>query len=660
MYNLSWQDPREAETKGQRRERKSQRSEGSLRSSRRSIVSTSSSERESIQDSFRKLRPFDIFRKGSTRYNSVDAYSQHRNQSLASVETPPLSPLLAMPILPDPLKDKKDLSITVAELSCPTPPVSTPDVDHIEFATPLPNPSKEKMLSECVQNELRPMPKRPKPSPIPIVGPHGDQAYSGMDTTYLVIRDEVSQQLADYFEHSKSFKNNNPGSEIKVPLSATFFIEKDDVRSVVAAEEKMECPNVPPKLPLEVAERLTPTTESFAALKIGSVTTEIETVPVSGVEGVVPHLEIAKAVEEVSISTPSNGQLPECRAVISTTRLPVLASPFERTLRRMESATVQVLSKRLDEEWDLTEPELREEIKFEKQLWALTALYQFDIRDPMQLDGVPGTSSAPEDTPKVSPEERAMKILYLHGDAADGWHLAVKNPNASVDHLSFGSTQPKINSMGEAPSNLHWRSQSSKLCPFPYDSSSCDLILTRNLPTAIRSTDWPSVLDECVRMLRPGGRLAVSVLDPTPSNMGPRLQQWISSNLTVRLERKFRITQPGALLPLWLDDLEDMSPLQSVSFPFAAVDAEAKRVKVPFEPNEPNTKAKLHDTEAVALGELKTLVGRHFYTSLYKDFVPTASDGEIAKWWWDDSTIVQECRERGCSFELLTYWYQKK
>ncbi|KAI9809938.1 MAG: hypothetical protein M1825_000371 [Sarcosagium campestre] len=385
-------------------------------------------------------------------------------------------------------------------------------------------------------------------------------------------------------------------------------------------------------------------------------------------------------------------------------RLERRSSAFQRTLRRMENSRVEILCERLNEDWDADEPDVKQDENFEKRLWALTALYHFSGNDPMQDPDCARPQSRVGNSPLATPinqGDMTKDILYLHGDIADSWHLAAKNPHDTIHHLT-ATEQSYESTLGPIPPNIVTRTAPSTVYPLPYNTGSLDLILSRSLPALVRSTDWPPLLRECIRVVRTGGRIAISVLDPVPRNVGPLLRAWTASHLVQGLERKFRVTQPGALLPFWLTVFPELTSPELVTFAFAAVttdDVAAADAAGAADVSSASTLTRKSSNagtgvagnrtsfgsfpierpetrQSAQLDHLKSAVGRHFYASLYEEFVAGLvhpGDGGLltpnpaaevepspVTWWWHDPAIVRECMDQRTEFEICTYWCQKK
>lgn len=131
------------------------------------------------------------------------------------------------------------------------------------------------------------------------------------------------------------------------------------------------------------------------------------------------------------------------------------------------------------------------------------------------------------------------------------------------------------------------------------------------------------------------GTLHLTILDPAPlpDTLGPLLRAWLDDHLILNLERQFRCINPGRLFPVWLADAglrAEGSTIVNVRF-LACIDSDDKGEK--------------EEEEATIKREMKSVVGRMLWKEMWGSFV------EGDKWWWEDDLIVQECSEKGTSWE---------
>jgi len=260
---------------------------------------------------------------------------------------------------------------------------------------------------------------------------------------------------------------------------------------------------------------------------------------------------------------------------------------------------------------------------------------------------------------------------------AEAWDLATTNPQYKVCCLSLIPGPGVPGWPWGVPPNLDsqvWSNSPS----LPYEDGSVDIVSSRSIASTLRSHDWPPFLRDCARVLKPRGILDISILDPMPRNAGPLLQQWTTAYLILGLERRFSATRPAMVIPLWLEDVSQLTLPHIKTVTFSAVANDDTDVVDAVSPglmgineNHPCS-AGMHRRRRSNVQQLKTAVGRHFYQALYKEFafearsrrslIPGVEDTNeiIRHWWWKEPAIVRECREYGTMFEMVTYTCQKR
>jgi SAM-dependent methyltransferase len=264
-------------------------------------------------------------------------------------------------------------------------------------------------------------------------------------------------------------------------------------------------------------------------------------------------------------------------------------------------------------------------------------------------------------------------ILTFYAYAAESWLQAATSHNSRI-YCLLPSEAPSLASQWNSRPNMatnYW----ADIPTLPYQDSFMDLISSCSVPLLLRSIQWPVFVQECVRVLRPGGVLELTILDPMPRNCGPLLQQWTARNLVLGLGRKFLVTHPAMIIPHWLDDVSDFDRRDSTTFAYSAVaDEDTYESRLTSEElGDGHPQSNEADRRSGRdLQQLRTAVGRHFYQALYNDLVPEALQRQpgnseleqpresIRYWWWKDPAIVKECKEQGTVFEMVTYKCRKK
>lgn len=368
-------------------------------------------------------------------------------------------------------------------------------------------------------------------------------------------------------------------------------------------------------------------------------------------------------------------------------------------LRLMEMASNQIHYQRLSESWDGLSFDVAKLINFEKRLWALSGLKRLNhlLRKGESLRDGPGLVANDGDATKRRQDGEnvlyicedggmsckpndvcclrnfASVVLTFYAYTAESWLQAATSHSSKIYCLLPSETQGLTAQWKSRPNvyTNYW----ADIPTLPYQDSFMDLISSRSIPLLLRSSQWPVFVQECVRVLRPGGVIELTILDPMPRNCGPLLRQWTARNLVLGLERRSLVTHPAMIIPLWLDDVADFGRRESMTFAYSAtVDEDTHELRLT---SEEVVRAHPQSDEADRrsgrdLQRLGTTVGRHFYQTLYNDLVPEVFQQQLGNfelekpwdsirhWWWKHPAIVRECKEQGTVFEMVTYKCCKK
>ena len=229
--------------------------------------------------------------------------------------------------------------------------------------------------------------------------------------------------------------------------------------------------------------------------------------------------------------------------------------------------------------------------------------------------------------------------------------------------LTFPHQDETLLQHSTSPPDMHTASW-TEIPTLPYIDSSTDQISSHDIPTLLRSSQWPTFIQECARVLRPGGIFEIAIIDPMPRNCGPLLRQWTAERIILGFERRFLVTHPAMIFPVWLDDVADFGRRESHVLSFPAVSEEA--AVGPYSPS--NDYQSDCDLQA-----LRVAVGRYFYEALYGSLIlpplppprsthpdqKSAQNPRRCRWWWTDPAIVRECQDHGTFFEMVTYRCQR-
>lgn len=290
-------------------------------------------------------------------------------------------------------------------------------------------------------------------------------------------------------------------------------------------------------------------------------------------------------------------------------------SPFQRFIRRMESASSKIVLDRLKEDWS-TDGEADEELALEKQLWLLAGF---------RMQGSGNHRIAPR------PQCDTGRVLQLYGNLSEVHQLSAMHPTQTVHFLTTQKKRPST-----LPNNVSYLTvRDFGAVPLPYPEEYFSHIRASTLPSLVPSSKLPELFRECFKLLAPGGLLELRVLDAAPMRnvAGPVMRRWIEDRLSMNLERLFRCSKPCSLVPGWLSDagfeMIDMEGDQSVNLPCV------------FDSN-------CSETEQ----ELPTVVGQNLWKDAWGTFVGDVP-GE-PQWFWEDEDIARECLQHQTVFVCKT------
>ncbi|KAJ9604297.1 hypothetical protein H2200_011131 [Cladophialophora chaetospira] len=346
---------------------------------------------------------------------------------------------------------------------------------------------------------------------------------------------------------------------------------------------------------------------------------------------------------------------------------PLLTESLPSTLLLVQNAPDKTFCQRLNEDWEGTDPDTWKIVNAQKKVWALLGLKRIQQQlgeKSILASGLDISLRGRAEILRTSSED-GMSLLCISDDGVEAWLHAATIPRQRVSCLrpfhAESSAPFPISPLGVPTKS--W----TDMPALPYPDSSADLISAGNTPGLLRSSQWPAFVQECARVLRPGGVFEVSIIDPMPRNCGPLLRQWTAEKVILGLERRFLVTHPAMIIPLWLEDIAEFGHCESHKFSFPAVFEKAHE-RSPTRDAERcfRESADQRDRE---IQSLRNAVGRYFYEALYGELlqVPSrhmrsGSPGMNAveedlsnRWWWTDPAIVRECHEYGPVFEMITF-----
>ncbi|KAI1313136.1 hypothetical protein F5Y03DRAFT_156291 [Xylaria venustula] len=296
--------------------------------------------------------------------------------------------------------------------------------------------------------------------------------------------------------------------------------------------------------------------------------------------------------------------------------LPVL----QRELRMMAAASSELMLANLKSGMgEAADAMVYKELEMTKKRWMFSALHR--------QDGYAQLMERSIERPEIATSLRRDRILALYETPTSASFLAALYPAVSITHLSPQPLSPESfpNVHPQFVPSISVSASSRALPPQLYSVVTC---LT--MPALLPSTDIPPFLRHINRCLAPGGALHLTIIDPQPvsSSMGPKLRQWLFTNLLINLEQTFRTTWPSETFPAWLA--------------VGRLRGRGSTIATKFIPAI-SIISKSQSKDDVKT-ELRCLSNRLLWQEVWGGFV------QASRWWWEDEEIVQECVELG------THW----
>lgn len=175
----------------------------------------------------------------------------------------------------------------------------------------------------------------------------------------------------------------------------------------------------------------------------------------------------------------------------------------------------------------------------------------------------------------------------------------------------------------------------------PLDDGTVDRIRASSLLSACPITKLAPLLKECHRVLVPGGKIELRLIDPVPNACGPKLLEWLHRNLLLNLGQESRSLRPSLLVPIRVEEAgfeildSAMARSDSTRLPAAG-------------------KGRSSSIER----KLGVEVGHWLWEDMWGGFVMVDGD-QPAKMWWNVENIIEECLIHRTSIEVKTLFALK-
>ncbi|KAF2276067.1 uncharacterized protein EI97DRAFT_501370 [Westerdykella ornata] len=370
----------------------------------------------------------------------------------------------------------------------------------------------------------------------------------------------------------------------------------------------------------------------------------------SSVEGSSVSVDVEEGVYNATSSESQESVLEEDPGVEeedSSNAYPLPLTRLQRLIRRMATAHPTTILDRLKQDWNppFLDTVAREEMQLEKRLWVIAGFQQQNLgrygRFPWADTG---------------------RILLLGGDLAEALHLSSTYPHQHIQHLTTTTAQPSLPPSLPLPQNITSTTYplhtAITLLPLPYPPSHFTHIHLPTFPSLLPSTHLPTLLNQCHRLLAPGGMLELRLINatPIPGTAGPLLSAWLEQRLAPNLERGVWCSKPCAVVRGWVRDAGFDLPVQ-------IMEGEGRR----------RVRGAVGDGDVWA--EVEVEVGREVWRGIWGGFVREGDEGEgeeegvgrgkgkgkgREKWWWEEEGLVRECREWGTVWVCASIYAFKK
>ncbi|KAM0796532.1 hypothetical protein BDR22DRAFT_811921 [Usnea florida] len=256
------------------------------------------------------------------------------------------------------------------------------------------------------------------------------------------------------------------------------------------------------------------------------------------------------------------------------------------------------------------------------------------------------------------------RVLVLDGLGNDDWSFYCAETYVDVEIFNLTSrpaSSPQTGAL-ELPKNYHQAQHVDLRGQFPFDPGFFTAVVLR-FPAAMSEDAYRNSIAECMRVLRPGGYLEMSILDIDMVNMGHRAKRALRE-----LKYRMGVSQPDVTLKPLSDSLQRM--VKHIGFK----NLNRCMVNVPVAGHVSRSRSRpgSSDEDSGMLGDLRkdasdkgggdlakslATVGRWWFTKCYE--MISLPYGDLERSIWNDEALLEECEKRGTGFKLLLCYAQK-
>lgn len=259
------------------------------------------------------------------------------------------------------------------------------------------------------------------------------------------------------------------------------------------------------------------------------------------------------------------------------------------------------------------------------------------------------------------------RVLVLDGLGNDDWSFYCAETYAHVDVFNLSpkpASSPHIGAL-QLPKNYRQVQHVDLRKEFPFETGFFTAAVFR-FPAATSEDAYLNLISECMRVLRPGGYLEMSILDINMVNMGNRARKALHE-----LKHRMRVSKPEVALKSLSTSLQKMAKRSGfenlnrcvVNVPVAGRVSRSESRSGSLDKNT-GTLGTLEDLHKGASGKddgglansLAT-IGRWWFTRCYEMIaLPYGDPGRSI---WNDEALLEECAKKETGFRLLLCYAQK-
>ncbi len=255
------------------------------------------------------------------------------------------------------------------------------------------------------------------------------------------------------------------------------------------------------------------------------------------------------------------------------------------------------------------------------------------------------------------------RLLVLDGIGNDDWsfYCAETYKDASIFNLSPSPSRPQQqNAALRLPKNHRQIQLASLANRFPFPPGFFSTAVLR-FPSATTEVGYLNAISECMRVLRPGGYLEMSILDLDMANMGNKARKALRE-LKVRMQ----VSQPGVTIKPLSDNIQKIAKRSGfknlqrtlINIPVAGVVNDSRSNSIDAKSGSlENLRKEASGNGDGGLAKTLPQVGRWWFTRCYELGSMPYEDTERSI--WNDKALLEECEKKETSFRLLLCCAQK-